>query len=328
MQKMRVIVVALCLMLAAAVSAAAQEKSLFERLGGMPAIDAVIEDFVGRVAADSRINQKFARSNIPRVKKMLKDQVCAVAGGPCKYTGLDMKTSHKNMKVTDGEFNALVDDLVQTLDKFKVPEKEKSEVLGALGPLRAQIVEVSSSETGTGLPSTFKPAPPLGGGMSGGGSGQRSLYDRLGGEAAISAVIDDFAGRVLADGRINKKFARTNAPRLLFFLKQQVCAATGGPCKYEGLSMKQSHKNMKVTEGEFGALVGHLVDTLNKFNVPEAEKSELLGILGPLKGQIVEVQGDATGTPLPANFKPAKPLSSKKVQQGPFNNAKKSGRRM
>ena len=164
MQKMRVIVVALCLMLAAAVSAAAQEKSLFERLGGQPAINAVIDDFVGRVAGDSRINQKFAKSNIPRVKKMLKDQVCAVAGGPCKYTGLDMKTSHKNMKVTDGEFNALVDDLVQTLDKFKVPEKEKSEVLGALGPLRAQIVEVSSSETGTGLPTTFKPAPPLMGG--------------------------------------------------------------------------------------------------------------------------------------------------------------------
>ena len=68
------------------------------------------------------------------------------------------------MKVTDGEFNALVDDLVQTLDKFKVPEKEKSEVLGALGPLQAQIVEVNSSETGTGLPTTFKPAPPLTGG--------------------------------------------------------------------------------------------------------------------------------------------------------------------
>ena len=128
MQKMRVIVVALCLMLAAAVSAAAQEKSLFERLGGMPAIDAVIEDFVGRVAGDSRINQKFARSNIPRVKKMLKDQVCAVAGGPANTLVLTEDVAQEQ-KVTDGEFNALVDDLVQTLDKFKVPEKEKSEGL-------------------------------------------------------------------------------------------------------------------------------------------------------------------------------------------------------
>ena len=156
---------------------------------------------------------------------------------------------------------------------------------------------------------------------------KKSLYERLGGEAAISAVIDDFAGRVLKDEKINKKFAKSNAPRLLFHLKQQVCAATGGPCKYEGLSMKQSHKNMAVTEGEFNALVGHLVDTLNKFNVPEAEKNELLGILGPLKDQIVEVKGDATGTPLPAKFKPAKPLPKAKTDKG-FTNAAKPTKRM
>jgi hemoglobin len=147
---------------------------------------------------------------------------------------------------------------------------------------------------------------------------QKSLYERLGGAPAISAVIDDFAGRVLKDDRINKKFAKTNAPRLLFHLKEQVCAATGGPCQYTGLSMKESHKNMKVTEGEFNALVGHLVDTLNHFKVPEAEQKELLGILGPLKDEIVEVEGDATGTPLPADFKPAPPLPKEKLDKGPF----------
>ena len=141
----------------------------------------------------------------------------------------------------------------------------------------------------------------------------KSLYERLGGEAAISAVIDDFVGRVAADERINKKFARSNIDRVKFHLKQQVCAVTGGPCKYTGLSMKQSHKNMGVTEGEFGALVEDLVATLDKFNVPAAEKNELLGILGPLKSQIVEVQGNATGTPLPSKFKPAKPLKQKKA---------------
>ncbi len=138
------------------------EKSLYERLGGAEAISAVIDDFVARVAADPRVNRKFARSNIDRVKFHLKEQVCAVTGGPCKYTGLDMKTSHKNMKVTEGEFGALVEDLVATLDKFNVPAREKGEILGALGPLKAQIVEVNSTETGTPLPAEFKPAPPLG----------------------------------------------------------------------------------------------------------------------------------------------------------------------
>src|SRR5437660_1359884 len=84
---------------------------------------------------------------------------------------------------------------------------------------------------------------------------QKSLYERLGGEAAISAVIDDFAARVLADARVNKKFAKSDPQRLVFHLKEQVCAVTGGPCKYTGRSMTETHKNMNVTEGEFDALV-------------------------------------------------------------------------
>jgi hemoglobin len=142
-------------------TAAAQEKSLYERLGGEAAVSAVIDDFVARVAADDRVNKKFGRSNIDRVKVKLKEQVCAVTGGPCKYTGLDMKKAHTNMKVTEGEFNALVEDLVATLDKFNVPAKEKGELLGILGPLKDQIVEVKGDATGTALPDSFKPAPPL-----------------------------------------------------------------------------------------------------------------------------------------------------------------------
>jgi hemoglobin len=138
----------------------------------------------------------------------------------------------------------------------------------------------------------------------------KSLYDRLGGQPAVSAVVDDFAGRVLADTRINKKFAKSDATRLVAMLKSFVCSATGGPCKYTGLSMKESHHNMGVTDAEFGALVEDLVASLDKFNVPAQEKSELLGALGPLGPDIVEVHSNATGTPLPASFKPAPPLKS------------------
>jgi hemoglobin len=147
---------------------------------------------------------------------------------------------------------------------------------------------------------------------------QKSLYERLGGEAAISAVIDDFVGRVAADTRINQKFAKSDVERVKFHLKEQVCAVTGGPCKYTGNSMPKAHKNMKVTEGEFNALVEDLVATLDKFNVPAQEKGEVLAALGPLKSQIVEVNGNATGTPLPADFKPAPPLTDKQKKDGPF----------
>lgn len=141
---------------------------------------------------------------------------------------------------------------------------------------------------------------------------EKSLYDRLGGESAISAVVDEFAKNVLADARINKKFAKSDANRLVTNLKAFVCSATGGPQKYEGLSMKESHHNMGVTEGEFNALVEDLVKALDKFNVPAKEKNDLLGALGPLKPQIVEVNSQATGTELPKKFKPAPPLKSSK----------------
>jgi len=76
--------------------------SLYERLGGMESITAVVEDFRDRVAKDDRINQKFAKTDLVRLRKMLIDQVCEAAGGPCKYTGRSMKEAHAGMKVTSG----------------------------------------------------------------------------------------------------------------------------------------------------------------------------------------------------------------------------------
>ena len=122
-------------------SPAMAEKPLYERLGGKPAITAVVDDFVGRVAADSRINGKFAAADIPRLKMLLIEQICQASGGPCTYTGRSMKATHAGMGVSSTDFDALVGDLVATLNKFKVPEREKNELLGALGPMKGDIVE-------------------------------------------------------------------------------------------------------------------------------------------------------------------------------------------
>ena len=121
-------------------TAPSASKSLYERLGGQPAIVAVVDDFVANVAADGRINRRFAGTDIPRLKRLLVEQVCAGAGGPCTYTGRDMVSTHRGMNVTDAEFDALVEDLVRTLDKFNVPKKEQGELLAVLGPMRPQIV--------------------------------------------------------------------------------------------------------------------------------------------------------------------------------------------
>jgi hemoglobin len=137
------------------------ERSLYERLGGMDSIAAVVDDFRDRVAKDDRINQKFAKTDLVRLKRMLIDQICEAAGGPCKYTGRSMKEAHDGMRVTKGEFDALVQDLVSTLSHFKVGKTEQDEILGVLGPLEADIVEVDTSQVGTPLPSTYQPAPAL-----------------------------------------------------------------------------------------------------------------------------------------------------------------------
>ena len=135
------ILLAAAVVVGVALAAGAQEKSLFERLGGQPAITAVVDQFVTNVAADKRINAFFANSDIPALKSRLVEQVCQASGGPCTYTGKDMKTVHQGMGITDADFNALVEDLTAALDQFKVPEKEKSELLGLLAPMKSDIVE-------------------------------------------------------------------------------------------------------------------------------------------------------------------------------------------
>jgi hemoglobin len=121
---------------------ATKTTSLYDRLGGKSAITAVVDEFVGNVANAARINSRFATTNIPRLKGHLVDQVCGATGGPCTYTGRDMKTTHRGMRISNADFSALVEDLVAALNTFKVPQKEQSELLGLLGPMKSDIVEL------------------------------------------------------------------------------------------------------------------------------------------------------------------------------------------
>ena len=121
-------------------SVLAADKSLYERLGGNAAIKAVVDDFTANVGADARINGYFAKADMTRVKAKLVEQIGMATGGPEKYTGRPMKEVHKGMGITDANFTALVEDLVKTLNKFKVPAKEQMELLTILGSLKGDIV--------------------------------------------------------------------------------------------------------------------------------------------------------------------------------------------
>lgn len=119
----------------------------------------------------------------------------------------------------------------------------------------------------------------------------KSLYDRLGGYDAVSAVVEDFAPKLFSDPKISRFFVGMGTDTRESFKqknKNLVCAVTGGPCQVISRSAKATHAGLGITEGDFGVVVQHLVDTLNKFKVPAAEQKELLGIIGTLKPDIVE----------------------------------------
>ncbi|MEP7057613.1 MAG: group 1 truncated hemoglobin [Caldimonas sp.] len=117
-------------------SAPASTRNLYERLGGKAAITAVVDDAVANIAADPRINRRFANANIPHLKTNLVDFLCARSGGPCTYTGRNMSDAHEGMNIRDDEYDALVQDLVKSLDKFNVGAREKGELGAMLAQMR------------------------------------------------------------------------------------------------------------------------------------------------------------------------------------------------
>ena len=138
-----------------------QTKSLYDRLGGQDAINALTESWVARVGGDDRANGKFARTDIPRLMKEVADQLCEVTGGPCIYTGRSMRETHDGMEVTAGEFDVVMQHLDGALDELNVPKEDHDELVALIIPMRGDIVEVESPQTGTPLPDSYKVAPPL-----------------------------------------------------------------------------------------------------------------------------------------------------------------------
>jgi hemoglobin len=127
----------------AAAAPMATAPSLYKRLGGREGIALVVGDFVGNMAGDPRVNARFKGMKGPDVEKFksnLSDQICDATGGPCSYLGRDMKTTHKGMKISDAEWNATVENLGKALDKNQVGAKEKQELIGAIAPMKGDIV--------------------------------------------------------------------------------------------------------------------------------------------------------------------------------------------
>jgi hemoglobin len=114
-----------------------------------------------------------------------------------------------------------------------------------------------------------------------------TLYQRLGGQDAITAVVDDAVDRIAADPRINRRFSGTGIPHLKARLVELLCLRSGGPCVYTGRDMASAHEGMNIRDDEFDALAQDVARSLDKFQVPAPEKDELMRILGQMRNAVV-----------------------------------------
>ncbi|MFO1284734.1 MAG: group 1 truncated hemoglobin [Burkholderiales bacterium] len=143
--KIRPLVLVLAATLASAASSHAQSPaSLYQRLGGYDAIAAVTDDFLGRLAGDRDLGRFFVGHSADSVKRIRQDivnQLCAATGGPCVYTGRDMKTAHAGMGVGERDWETTVRHLNATFDRYSVPRRERDEVVAAIAGMKKDIVE-------------------------------------------------------------------------------------------------------------------------------------------------------------------------------------------
>ncbi len=253
------------------------KKTLWDRLGGEPAVKMVVHDFVLAAAEDKKVNflrdgkYKLDAKGVEHLEKTLVELISETTGGPLKYTGKDMKSVHKGMAITDAEFDALAGVLVATLKKYKVPQAEIDELVKIVAKTRPDIVEKAPEKL------VVKP-----------------LWDRLGGEPAVKMVVHDFVLAAAEDKKVNFlrdgkfKVDAKGLEHLEKTLVELISVTTGGPLKYTGKDMKSVHKGMAITDAEFDALGGVLVTVLKKYKVPQAEIDELVKIVESTRADIVE----------------------------------------
>ncbi len=121
-------------------SPAADNRTLFERLGGQPAINAVVHEFVTTTGDDPRINMYFTNTDKPKLEASMDQHICSITGGGCEYKGKSMLDAHTNMKLAQKDFDAFMDDLGKTLAKLNVPKRETDEVIAAFKGMQGDVV--------------------------------------------------------------------------------------------------------------------------------------------------------------------------------------------
>ncbi|WP_415885870.1 group I truncated hemoglobin [Neptuniibacter sp. QD37_6] len=245
--------------------------SLYERLGGETAVDAAVDIFYRKVLVDDRISHYFDDVDMDGQAAKQKAFLTMVFGGPHNYTGMDMREGHKHLKgLNDSHFDAVVENLAATLTELGVSNDDIGEIAGIAESVRDDVLN----------------RPKEGGAVQ--EEKEMSLYERIGGEAAVDAVVDIFYRKVLADDRISHYFDDVDMDGQAAKQKAFLTMVFGGPHNYTGQYMREGHKHLKgLNETHFDAVVENLAATLTELGVSETDIGEIAGIAGSVKDDVL-----------------------------------------
>jgi len=234
--------------------AAKSKGSLFEKIGGEAAVNAAVDVFYRKVLADSRINRFFEGVDMDNQAAKQKAFLTMAFGGPNNYTGEDMRKGHAHLVdkgLNSTHFDAVMENLGATLKELNVPDDLIAQAAAVAESTRADVLAGWTVEE--------KAAQ------------KQSLFDRIGGEAAVNAAVDIFYRKVLADDRINRFFEGVDMDKQSAKQKAFLTMAFGGPHNYTGEDMRKGHAHLVkagLNDSHFDAVMENLAATLTELNVP------------------------------------------------------------
>ena len=254
---------------------AAAQLSLYERIGGEAAVDAAVDIFYRKVLADDRINMFFEGVDMDKQAAKQKAFLTMAFGGPNNYTGEDMRKGHAHLVekgLNASHFDAVMENLGATLQELNVPADLIGEAAAIAESVREPVLAGYTEEEKAAM------------------SQEKTLFEKIGGEAAVDAAVDIFYRKVLADDRINMFFEGVDMDKQAAKQKAFLTMAFGGPNNYTGEDMRKGHAHLVergLNDSHFDAVMENIGETLKELNVPDELIAEAAAIAESTRNDVL-----------------------------------------
>lgn len=249
--------------------------SLYERIGGEAAVNAAVDVFYRKVLSDARIKHFFDGIDMGKQHAKQKAFLTMALGGPSNYTGKDMRLGHAHLVekgLNNGHFDAVIENLGATLKELRVPNDLIAEAAAIANSTRKDVLAGYTAQEKAAM------------------GKKQSLYDRIGGEAAVNAAVDVFYRKVLSDVRIKHFFDGVDMAKQHTKQKAFITMALGGPSNYSGKDMRTAHAHLVakgLNDSHFNAVVENLGATLQELGVPDNLIGEAAAIVETTRNDVL-----------------------------------------